>query len=275
MKHITSRQNPLVARYRAVAQGDDRTQLLLDGVHLVSDGLAAGLPIVHAVVTRDALEAPDVGALAASLGAAHVEVVSVAGPVMTAISPVRSASTIVALAGRRTLTEQDLFAPATPVIVCAVDVQDPGNLGAIARVAEAGGATGMAAAGHSADPFGWKALRGSMGSALRLPILARADTQRIVDAARRRGCRVIASVPRGGLPPERCRLDGPVLLLVGGEGAGLPPAVATAAEERVTIPMAAPVESLNTAVCAALLVYEARRQRLARASHGLAVSRQS
>ncbi len=85
----------------------------------------------------------------------------------------------------------------------------------------------------------------------------------------------MAAVPRGGRPPDDARLDGAVVLVIGGEGPGLPPAIVAAADERVTIPMAPPVESLNTAVCAALLVYEARRQRIAQAPHGHPVSRRS
>lgn len=270
-KHITSRQNPIVARYRRVAAGEDRTQLLLDGAHLVADALQARIDIAEAALTPEAWDVPEVGTLASRLEAAGVEVVTVTAPVMSALSPVRSSSPIVALGARPRVTEPDLCAATRPVIVCAVDVQDPGNIGAIARVAEAGGATGFAAAGHSADPFGWKGLRGSMGSALRLPTTARADADRLIELARKAGCRIVASIPRGGHPPDSARLDGSLVILVGGEGAGLAPPIVEGADERVSIPMAAPVESLNTAICAALLVYEARRQRFG-ATHGHAVS---
>ena len=186
---------------------------------------------------------------------------------MAALSPVRSPSGVVALAERPTGGERRMFDTVTPLIVCAVDVQDPGNVGAIVRVAEAGGATGVITTGRSADPFGWKALRGSMGSALRLPVASRPDTVAALDHARRSGCRVVVTVPRGGQAYDEARLDGATAIVVGGEGAGLPAAIVAAADERVTIPMAAPVESLNTAVCAALAVYEARRQRHARRAH--------
>ena len=150
----------------------------------------------------------------------------------------------------------------TPLVVVAVDVQDPGNLGAIVRVAEAGGATGVIAAGR-------------VGRPVRLEGAARVDGQRAAPAdrhaarppttaiaeARRHGCRVIATVPRGGRSLFDVDLRGPIAVLIGGEGRGLPPALVDAADERVTIPMQAPVESLNAAVTAALIVYEARRQR--------------
>ena len=81
----------------------------------------------------------------------------------------------------------------SPLVIIANDVQDPGNVGAIVRVAEAGGATGVVAAGACADPFGWKALRGSMGSALRLPVAIRDHADQAVAQARRHGCRIVAT----------------------------------------------------------------------------------
>ena len=145
--------------------------------------------------------------------------------------------------------------------IIAIDVQDPGNLGAIVRVAEAAGATGFVAAGGSANPFGWKALRGSMGSALRLPITSEVAAEDAVADARRHGCRIIATVLRDGRSLFGVDLAGPLHVLIGGEGQGLAAALTDAADERVTIPMQAPVESLNAAVTAALIVYEAFRQR--------------
>jgi RNA methyltransferase, TrmH family len=259
---ISSRHNPIVARYRAAAQGEAADVLLLDGAHLVGDALAAGVRVREAAVTPTAGEDDELRALVAALGRAHVEVVTVTTAVMDALSPVRSSSAIVALADRPASDGAAVYAGgAAALAVIAVDVQDPGNLGAIVRVAEAGGATGVVAAGACADPFGWKALRGSMGSALRLPIAIRSDIDEAVAAARRAGCRLVAATPRGGASPFDLDLDGPTAILIGGEGRGLPQSIISAADARATIPMAPPVESLNAAVTAALLVYEARRQR--------------
>ena len=79
--------------------------------------------------------------------------------------------------------------------------------------------------------------------------------------ARRRGCRIVATVPRGGQSPSAIDLTGPVAIAIGGEGQGLAPELVAAADSRVSIPMAAPVESLNAAVTSALVLYEVRRQR--------------
>jgi TrmH family RNA methyltransferase len=261
IKTISSRQNPLVARCRAIARGDDPALLLLDGPHLVEEALAAGLRIEQAFVAVGEGDRQDIRTLVGRLERQGTAVAAAIGPVMAAISPVRSSSAIVALAERPRPTEDQLYAGPAPLLVIVCDVQDPGNVGAIARVAEAAGASGMIVAGASADPFGWKALRGSMGSALRLPIAVHAVAADAFAEARRHGCRLVATSPRDGQPLFGTDLTGPVALIVGAEGAGLPSSVLDQADVRLTIPMERPVESLNTAVTAALILYEARRQR--------------
>jgi TrmH family RNA methyltransferase len=262
---ITSRQNPLVARFREAVRGEPADVVLLDGAHLVADALAADLDIMLVAVTPEARERSEVGPLVHALERAGVAVATVAQPVMDAISPLRSASGLAALATRPATGAERVYRGAVPLVAMAVDVQDPGNVGAIVRVAEAAGASGVVTTGVSANPFGWKALRGSMGSGLRLPIAMSVDAAAMVADARRRGCRIVATTPRGGTPLYQAALTGPLALLIGGEGSGLPPALAAVADERVTIPMQPPVESLNAAVTAALILYEAVRQRSATA----------
>jgi TrmH family RNA methyltransferase len=260
MKRLSSRQNPIVARFRAAVHNEDRESILLDGPHLVSEAIAARIRIEHAVVSADGMARPEVAALVDNLERLGTPVSEATSAVLAAVSPVRSPSPIVALAARP--AQADVFDGADVLVAIACGVQDPGNVGAIIRVAEAASATGFMAAGPTADPFAWKALRGSMGSALRLPIAMEADEPAAVAAARKRGCTVVAAVPRGGTPLFEADLTGPIAVLVGGEGGGLPAALSNGADVRLTIPMAPRVESLNTAVSAALMLYEALRQRM-------------
>ena len=259
---ITSRQNAIVAQYRAVAHGDIEGLLLLDGAHLVRDALAAGVTIEHAAVDAAEIEREEIRDLLTSLRAFKVDTAMASASVMSALSPVRSSSAVVAIARRPELDLDELYKGTAPLVVIACDVQDPGNLGAIVRVAEAGGAASVLAAGASADPFSWKALRGSMGSALRFPVDRVDDASVAAAEARKRGCRIIATVPREGRSLFDVDLRPATAVLIGGEGPGLSAALIAFADERITIPMQGPVESLNSAVTAALVVYEARRQRL-------------
>ena len=149
----------------------------------------------------------------------------------------------------------------TALLVGAVDIQDPGNLGAVVRAAEAGGASGVVTTPGGADPFGWKAVRGSMGSVFRLPVAQADSAAAMIDRARAAGLQVVAAVGHGHTPMHEVDLARPTLIVLGSEGQGLAPELLASADSRVSIPMTPPVESLNVAVAAALLVYEARRQR--------------
>ncbi len=148
-----------------------------------------------------------------------------------------------------------------PLVLIVSGVQDAGNVGAIVRAAEGGGATGIVCTEGTADPLGWKALRGAMGSTFRVPIVVRQELSAVLDAARAAGLAIVATVPRDGTPMSRCDLRQPLALLLGAEGAGLDPAITKAAEVRLTIPMHGPIESLNVATSAALICFEAARQR--------------
>jgi TrmH family RNA methyltransferase len=256
---ISSRQNPLVKQFRAVAAsaGDD---LLLDGPHLLDEAVTSGLGI-DLVAVRDDIGQGPVALAVERAKRCGARVVAVTESVLAAMSPVRSPSGVVALARRPSCSLADALASPPQLVLMLADVQDPGNVGAIVRAADGCGATGVIASEGSADPFGWKALRGSMGSAFRIPVAARQPLDSAVRAARERGIAICGAVPRDGTPLPRCDLRRAVAVVLGGEGAGIPAELLAQVEERLTIPMRAPVESLNVSTAAALVAYEAMRQR--------------
>jgi len=145
-------------------------------------------------------------------------------------------------------------------------VQNPGNLGGLLRTAEASGATGAYLAEGCADPFSWKALRGSMGSAFRLPHVRGEAAAAILDRLEARGVTVLATGAGGDRGYDEVDLTSPVALLLGSEGAGLPDALVRRVSLRLRIPLAPPVESLNVGVAAGVLLFEAARQRRSRSA---------
>lgn len=264
MKTISSRQNLIVRAFRELADTPDAsgTRLLLDGVHLVREARAAALEFEVIAVASSRLNSDtEEGEMARSLESGGESVLDVSDAAFAAMSPVRSPSGIVAIARRTPSDASAICRTSNGFTLVAVDVQDPGNLGALIRTAEAGGVTGVLVTGASANPFAWKALRGSMGSALRLPIATGLPLDSVVRCARASGSRPIASVAHDGRAPEAIDWSGPVVLFLGGEGQGLPAGVVTECDEQVTIPTAPTVESLNVAVAGAILIYAARRQR--------------
>lgn len=268
MRTISSRQNPVVQAFRALARTPDPEgrRLLLDGVHLVQEARAAGLRLEAVVISSASLQAgAEEARLALALDREGVDVIEAPETVCAAVSPVTTPSGITAIGLRPwppSGTQPDpLWSPPGAFLLAAVDVQDPGNVGGLLRTAEAGGVTGVMICGASANPFSWKALRGSMGSAFRLPIVAGRPALEAIAEMRRHGVMSVAAVARDGSDPDAVDWRGRVGLVLGGEGPGLAPDLVAQCDRRVTIPMTPPVESLNVAAAAAVLIYAARRQR--------------
>jgi TrmH family RNA methyltransferase len=260
MRRISSRQNPLVARFRALARArTGGTAVLLEGEHLVEEALASDVPLeIVAFAERDL---PKHEALVDRVERTGAEAVSVPDKVLEAVSPVRQPSGVVGIATLTTASLDSVLQESPQLVLVLAGIQDAGNVGAIVRTADGCAATGIVATERTADPFSWKALRGGMGSTFRMPIAARQPLHVVADEIRRRQIPLVAAVPRGGTPLRESDLRGPVALVLGGEGSGVPAEVESCADWRVTIPMRAPVESFNVAVTAALILYEASQQR--------------
>ncbi len=281
---ITSRDNRWLKRFRAALSGERREEELVgvEGVRMVEAALGSGWAV-------EALLVSDSGArhLArlAPLMAAGAPVLQTSDKLFVGIADTQAPQGIAALVQPPKAPLESLASPGSLVIVLA-GVQDPGNVGTIIRTADAFGATGAAActAGGmgTADPFGPKALRASAGSAMRLPIVRDKSAEDFMDQLRVAGVKVYAAVaPAGGevsrrespgdasLPPMlpwEIDWTSPSAILIGNEGSGLPTQLARAADARVCVPQAPSkstvgVESLNAAVAASVLLYEAMRQR--------------
>ena len=251
---ITSRQHDVVKRFREAAQRESDDAVLLDGEHLLSEALRASVRI-DTVLTDEAHR--DHAGRARSAGATVYDATTA---VIAAASPVRTPSGIVALAKWRPAPLEQVLCGADGFVVALCGVQDPGNVGSVIRSADALGATGVLALDETANPAGWKALRGGMGSTFRIPVGV-ASLSDTLAAARRAGWQILATVAESGRPADAVDLRKPTLLLLGSEGSGLDPDIVKRATTRITIPMREGANSLNVAATAALLLYEARRQR--------------
>lgn len=265
-QRITSRRHPLVGRLRDAARRDS-DEVLLDGPHLLDEALrslvhrdAGRVAVSDVVVTHAAIARPEIERLCDAAAAEDIPVHLVPDALTSAISPTSTPAGVVALA-RISPAELDEVVTSQALVVVVTGVQDPGNVGSLVRSAEAAGATGVITTGGTADPLGWKALRGSMGSGLRLPLHRAPDIDTVLIALRGRGVTILAAdagpAPATPLPDLRA----PLALIVGAEGQGLTETVRQAADAAVRIPLAPTVESLNVAVAGALLLFEIRRRR--------------
>ena len=279
MERISSRQNAIVKRFRDLARaarpakaGADPSaraghaaDVLLDGEHLVHEALLCDIAIEIAAFSDKQIEnvLSPAARLAKDVKTRGGRVIVVSDQVLAAMSPVQHPSGVVAIARARPADVRVAMATVmdVPLVLVLAGLQDPGNVGAIVRAAAAFGASGVVAIEGSANPFSWKALRGAMGGTFRLPIASRGSLSDVVATAGELGVRLVAAVPRGGTPLPGLDLREPTAIVLGGEGAGVSPATMAAVHETVTIPMQAPMESLNVAIAAAVILYEAMRQR--------------
>jgi len=154
---------------------------------------------------------------------------------------------------------------AAPLVLVLAGLQDPGNLGTILRSAEAFGADGVISLPGTVTAWNPKAVRASAGSVFRIPLLA-ATAEECFLRLREAGVRIFAAAVRAAEPADLANLAGPVALLIGNEGNGVPGDLAAIAGGSITIPCPGPVESLNAAVAASILLYEASRQRSVRSA---------
>ena len=152
---------------------------------------------------------------------------------------------------------------ASAMIVVLAGLQDPGNLGTILRSAEAFGATGVVCLPGTVNAWNPKAVRASAGSIFRVPLLY-AGERDAMTMLREAGVRMLTTTAQGAQPVDLADLAEPVALMIGNEGNGVAPDLAMKADGAVTIPCPGPVESLNAAVAASVMLYEAARQRAAK-----------
>jgi TrmH family RNA methyltransferase len=269
---LTSRDNRWLKTFRtALRQTEPEGGLIgVEGVRLVKEALGSGRRIRALLVGASGeRHVAALKAEAESLGG-QVNVLRTTDRLFASVAGTETPQGIAALLEAPSWTFDDLLRGGVPLIVVLVGVQDPGNVGTALRSAEAFGATGAIATRGTAHPWSPKAVRASAGSALRLPLLNGMAAPVVLAQLRVAGLKVFAahsgqlgdrSSNTEVLFPEKADLRGPAAILVGNEGAGLPPEVERAADALLRIPMAGAVESLNAGVAASLLLYEAGRQR--------------
>ena len=276
---LTSRDNRWLKEFRMALRGGLPTEsgcVGVEGVRLVEEALRSGCRI-------EAVLFSETGERHHQRLSPMIDRPKLAFPVLRTtdrlfegLADTEHPQGVAALVEPRAVSFDDLLRvpseACSPLLVVLAGVQDPGNVGTILRTASAFGATGAitAASGHSgtASPFSPKALRASAGTALHRPILAGMSLPILLAQLRVANVRTLASsvheLSDGGSPllaPWQVDWCEPVALLVGNEGAGLPEEIERSADARIRIPMASGAESLNAAAAAAVLFYEAARQR--------------
>lgn len=262
LRTLTSRDNRWLKRFRAALRGgepDADGYIGIEGPHLVEEAVRLGLDVPAILCSASGEHHIERLVRSGGLGPA-TQVFRTSDRLFDGVADTRTPQGIAALVRPHAASFDDLIR-GLPLVVVLVEVQDPGNVGTILRSAEAFGSTGAVTTRGAANPLAPKALRASAGSGLRLPLLTGVSAPILLAQFRAAGVKTYAASTSRGLAPAETDFRGPVALLIGNEGAGLPPEVERSADTQVRIPVVAPVESLNAAVAASVLLYEAARQR--------------
>jgi TrmH family RNA methyltransferase len=254
---ISSRANTRVKQLRAAFSGNIRLSeglVAIEGDHLLEEALRSGIT-PKTVFLSEGREAPHALSRA-------TEVLRLAEDVFSSAVDTRSPQGIAALVEPPRYSIDEMMQQTSPLILVAAGLQDPGNLGTLIRSAEAFGAAGVLTTPGTVSQWNQKALRASVGSVFRMPVVAVTEDE--VAALQGRGLRLLAAVGAaepGVLEAQGVDLRQGCAILIGNEGAGLAAEWLALATSRITIPCPGPVDSLNAAVAGSLLLYEASRQR--------------
>ncbi len=254
---ITSRANARVKQLRAALAGNARLaggMVALEGETMLREALRSGLPL-RAVFISEGIEAP-------AWLPEGVEVLVVVAEVFASAVDTQHPQGIAALVETREWT-LEAIRTSNPLMLVAVGLQDPGNLGTLIRSAEAFGATAVLTTPGTVSAWNQKAMRASAGSVFRVPVVE--VTEGEIAAMKAQGVRFYAAVAGAGggasVSAIQAAYASACALMIGNEGAGLGPEWLALADECITIPMPGRVESLNAAVAGSLLLFEAYRQR--------------
>jgi RNA methyltransferase, TrmH family len=262
-QEITSAANPLIKRMRLLSDRRHRRRsgaFVVHGVQPVWQAAEAGADIETLVLAPGLLTSPAALRMVADQEAAGVPVARVSAALFARLADRDGPSGLAAIVRARTTMLADLPVRPDSRFAALHEVGNPGNLGTIIRTAGAVDAAGVILVGASTDPHDPAAVKASMGALFSVPVACAATAEEFFDWAAGRGVSVVTSSPGGPVSCWDGRFRRPGAVLLGSEGAGLPADLLARGDEHVRIPMTGTPESLNLAVAAGILLYEAWRR---------------
>lgn len=260
---VTSLQNPLVKQAVALQQKKRRDEaglFIVEGTRQAEELLASGWPIEFGLFTGAAARQERIYHLIQT-ARLRCQMTQVTDQVFAKAAETEQPQGIL-LAARQTVMPLTATLSKEDALLVVLDgVQDPGNLGALLRVADAAGAGGVIVLEGSADPFGGKAVRASMGSLFHLPLTVGVNHEALLAELKAQQIRLVATALEGADSYLNVNLTGRLAVVFGNEGKGVSREILEAVKEKLHIPIYGQAESLNVATAAAVILYEAARQR--------------
>jgi TrmH family RNA methyltransferase len=259
---ITSRDNSLLRQARSVREGKVHGLIFVEGLRLCEEALHSKLAIESVIYSDEIAEKKRAREFLTQVEPVAKRLAVVNEKLLATISYTKTPQGIILIAARPDSGPEMLVSRNQPALLVILhNINNPVNVGAILRTAEAAGASGAVMTTQTSDPFSPKALRGAMGSAFRLPVWSGPDYEEALAFCRSHKLEVICADAGGTRIYSSIDWTHPTALVLGPESEGLSPEEIKAADHCVAVPMQGRVESLNVAVTAGVLMYEAVRQR--------------
>ena len=264
MERIESAENSKIKWAAALhmrKERDRRGEFIAEGIRLTETAAAASWPLLFCLVTETALQDARVQAVVAVLERKKCPVCLVSMAAFKKASSTNTPQGILLVMKRQTVSLSSLQTKDSSFLVVMDKIQDPGNAGTIIRTADAAGCTGIIALEGTVDLFADKTVRSAMGSLFHLPIITRATCSELLSYMRENGVSCFASmIDKVAVPYFSVDYRRPVAVVFGNEGNGVSDEIGNNLPH-VFIPMAGKTESLNVGTSAAIILYEAFRQR--------------
>ncbi len=259
---ISSAANPVVKRMRLLGERKHRRRegaFVVEGIQPVWQAVEAGAELEVIVVAPALLGDSPAAEMVARQEAAGIRVARVTSDLFARVSARDGPSGLAAIVRARLPGLATLRVTPDSVFAALHEIGNPGNLGTIIRTANAAGAAGVVLVGPATDPFDPVAVKASMGALFAVPVAHAANAAEFFAWAAGSGVTVVTTSAKAEVSFWEARYPRPLALLLGAEGTGLPADVLAAGDLQVRIPMTGTAESLNLAVAASLLLYEARK----------------
>jgi TrmH family RNA methyltransferase len=233
--------------------------VVVEGPELLSVAMDTGAPVEAVYVAPEGRATPAVADVVARAFDAGVRVFDLAPGVVERVADTVNPQPLLAVVGFTTAT-LDAVRHASMLVVC-VDVRDPGNAGTMIRTADASGMDAVICCDGTVDPTNPKTVRASAGSLFHIPVVAGGEPEMVIETVRSWGFTTVGTAVRAGVDYAAFDWRRPTALVFGNEASGLSESMLAGLDAQVSIPMAGKAESLNVSVAAAVLCFEALRQR--------------
>lgn len=264
LPRVTGQKDPAITLLSELVTEQGRRKrglFIAEGLELATRAFDYGGRVTNLLLSDRFATSPESESLINRALAARVSVQCSTEGLLAKVLEAKPTPECLAIVERKVASLDDVLSGDRQLVLMVEHGENADNLGMLLRSTDAAGLTGVVLAADTVDPFGRRVVRGSRGAVFTVPIAIQGDVRRVIEEARKRGLRIVATSANSSTGYTSVDLTIPTLIVVGNEHVGISDKVRQLADEIVRIPMLGRINSLNIAVAASVVLYEAVRQR--------------